>query len=129
MIPSGRIFIYQNRLLSLMRTWTVINLSLAVLAVLLLLTLLGVRMPTVGDALYAADPQEPLLLLQWENSLSQCRDLERCCLQVAMQAECQAEIREFPEGRTVRHCSNGPGTVQYWLNRKAYAYCLNSPWK
>ena len=98
------------------------NVSLGLIAVLLLLTLMGITLPNLGQALSTFDPEEPLCLVQVEEKHSRWDDLPRCCLEAQAQLECVREQQQFPEGETDFSCRSSP-QLQYKLNNKALSYC------
>lgn len=105
------------------RALFIINVSLGILSALLLLMLLGVELPTLGQAQYALDQEEPVCMIQWEEELTPLQDIDRCCLQAREQLGCQAESK----GDLDWVCGTGPG-LQIWLNNKAYNYCKQQPY-
>ena len=105
------------------KTLFIINVSLGLLSVLLLLMLFGLKIPTLGQAEYALDKEEPVCMLEWEGELTPLEDIDRCCLQAKQQFECKAESKDNLDWL----CSAGEG-LQIWLNNKAYNYCKQQPY-
>ena len=105
------------------RVLFIINVSLGLLSALLLLMLLGVKLPTLGQAQYALDKEEPVCMLEWKEELTEFDDIDRCCLQARQQFECKAESRDNLDWV----CGAGEG-LQVWLNNKAYNYCKQQPY-
>ncbi len=108
------------------KRWFILNISLVFIAAILLLTFFGVKLPTLGRALSAFDPQEPLCIVRVEGpeeiKYSAWGDLPRCCLEAQAQLECVREQQQFPEGETDFSCRTS-AQVQYLLNDKAFSYC------
>ena len=104
------------------RVWWVINISLVLLSFILVLTLMGIKLPSVGQALSALDSQESLCIVQVGEEYSRWDDLPRCCLEAQAQLQCAQEKRQFLEGRTDFSCRTSV-QVQYRLNSKALSYC------
>lgn len=105
------------------RIWLTINVSLGIIAVLLLLTLLGVTFPTFGKAQYLLDREQPLCVVNWKDNFNAWNDVDSCCLEARKQLECIPEQKQLESGRVDWNCRTGPGAVGYWLNNKAYWYC------
>ena len=105
------------------RALFIINVSLGLLSVLLVLMLLGVKFPTLGQAQYALDKEEPACVIQWGEEATPFTDVDRCCLQARQQFECQAQSKDNLDWM----CGSGGG-LQIWLNNKAYNYCKQQPY-
>lgn len=105
------------------RIWVLLNLSLGIVAVLLLLQFFGISLPTVGKAQYWLDREEPRCFVNWKEEYSPLADLDRCCLLAGQQFGCIQKYKELPSGRMDFVCETGSNTVNYWLNAKAYRYC------
>jgi len=101
----------------------IINVSLGLLSVLLLMLLLGVKLPTLGQAQYALDKEEPVCMIQWEEELTPFEDIDRCCLQARQQSACKAESKE-----NVDWVCGAEQGLQIRLNNKAYNYCKQQPY-
>lgn len=104
------------------RVWIIMNVSLGLIAVILLLTFWGITIPNIGQVLSTVDPEEPLCIVQVEEEHSRWDDLPRCCLEAQAQLECVREQQQFPEGETDFSCRSS-SQVQYQLNTKAFRYC------
>lgn len=109
------------------KTWTILNITLVIFAILLFLNLIGVKIPSIGRAAYAFDKTEPLCVIQWKNEFTPWYNLDRCCLEARRQLGCTAANKVFPEGITQWLCKTGPDAAQVWLNNKAYYYCTDQP--
>ena len=105
------------------RVLFIINVSLGLLSVLLVLMLVGIKLPTLGQAQYALDKEEPLCVIQWGEATTPFTDIDRCCLQARQQFECQAQSKDNLDWM----CGTGEG-LQIWLNNKAYNYCKQQPY-
>ena len=102
----------------------IINISLALIAVFLTLNLFGVTLPTLGEALYSLDSEEPLSIVRWQDQYSVCSDLPRCCLEARKQGKCFFDPLNTPEGHTDWACrSSNENVLTYLFNNKAYHYC------
>lgn len=109
------------------REWTVINLSLGLLALLLIAPLAGITLPNLGKVFYLLDGNEPLMVIEWQGQFSSCKDINRCCLEALQQAECVLEVKNTSLGDADWRCSSG-NSVEYRMNTKAYAYCSLQPY-
>lgn len=101
------------------RVWTVINISLLLIALLLLLNSVGVELPTLGQALYVLDKEEHLCAVENKEGLVPWNDLDRCCLEARELSFCQQQHKENYDwlcGSVIR------------LNDKAYYYCRQQPY-
>lgn len=105
------------------RIWSILNVSLSLVSVILVLTLFGVELPTVGQAQYLLDTEDELCVLEWNNELSIFGDIDRCCLEAKKQLSCEGEVLDTEFGKTTKHCSTGASTVSFHLNQKAHNYC------
>jgi|SRR3989344_5058276 len=108
------------------KIWFIINVSLGLLTVLLALTLAGLQLPTLGQAQYYFDKEEPLCGVDWKGEITPMQDLDRCCLQAREQLECHRETDNDFDWL----CQGGTGSavVKYRLNNKAYNYCGQQPY-
>ena len=105
------------------KTLFIINVSLVLVSVILVLTLLGMKLPTLGQAQYYFDREEPLCEIEWQGEVSLMQDLNRCCLEAREQLEChKAADQDFDWV-----CQTGT-SVKYRLNNKAYNYCGQQPY-
>ncbi len=105
------------------RALIIINISLGLLLTLLLLTFLDVKLPSLGQAQYLLDKEEPLCAVNWKEELTTWNDLDRCCLEARKQLGCRREHKDDYDWV----CRTGDG-VKYWLNSKAYNYCRQQPY-
>ena len=105
------------------RALFIINVSLGLLSVLLLLILSGLKLPTLGQAQYALDTEEPVCMIGWNGNFTSFDDIDRCCLQAREQLECRPEQQDNLDWA----CGAGSG-LQIRLNNKAYNYCKQQPY-
>ena len=104
--------------------WTILNISLSLIALLLLLNLFNVQLPSVGRALYALDREEPRCRIHWQEAETLWNDLDRCCLEARAQLRCRKETT----GDKNWVCETANSVVSYHLNNKAYRYCAQQPY-
>ena len=108
------------------RQWTILNVTLALVAVILFATLLGLKLPSTGKALYLLDSEEPVCLVESDGVVNSWPDLDHCCLAARTQLQCLKETKDFAASRTDWSCFTS-SSVQYYLNNKAYHYCQQTP--
>ena len=107
------------------KAWLTVNISLALVALLLALNLFEVEFPTVGKVQFMLDGEEPLIAVETVGELSLMPDLGRGCLMTRQQLKCDAKIVKSSFGRLDWECQTGNGPI-YRLNNKAYFYCQDS---
>jgi len=105
------------------RVLFIINVSLGLLSVLLLSMLLGVELPTLGQAQYMLDKEEPVCMIEWRGESTLFQDIDRCCLQARQQFECRAENKDDLDWA----CGTAAG-LRIRLNDKGYNYCRQQPY-
>ncbi|MBT4538807.1 hypothetical protein HOI26_05795 [Candidatus Woesearchaeota archaeon] len=110
------------------RKWTIINISLGLVAVLLLVTFLDVELPSLGKAFYLSDSSDPICIVDWQGELNEFSDLDRCCLEARKQLYCDVVVRSINGSNIDRVCHSGKtlvddNSLRYWLNNKAHGYC------
>ncbi len=101
-----------------LKMWVSLNLSLGIVAVLLILILAGIEMPTLGRAQYLLDQESPVCAVNWKEDFTLWNDLDRCCMEARKQLGCHKE--NFQNFDWV--CQSGVN-LKYWMNNKAYNYC------
>ena len=110
------------------RVLVVINVSLTILALLLILNLAGIKLPSLGQAFVSLDKTPPLCVVQWQNEFTSWDNYDRCCFEARRQLECVRELRQLEFGEVQWHCKTGTGNIPtIWFNSKAYAYCQQQP--
>ncbi len=108
------------------RQWRILNVSLAFLALLLLLPLLGIRLPSLGQAELWLNPDDPRCLAQVDNEFSGV-EISRCCLLAAQQLSCHKE-KSLIDGQYYDWaCQTGQQSVVQRLNHVGYQYCTLQP--
>lgn len=117
-------FVYGCLMISV-KVWNIINVSLALVGILLFLNFMGVSLPTLGQAQYLLDKEDPLCLVQIGDETTSWNNLDRCCLEARKLSLCFPETINLEEGRVDWKCS--AGVNGYLLNNKAYNYCRQQP--
>lgn len=100
------------------KVWTTINVSLGLISLLLILNLTGVELPSLGQAQYALDKEDPVCIVNWQDNFNQWNDLDRCCLEAKKQLDCHRESLDDLDWV----CQSG-NELKYWMNNKAFNYC------
>lgn len=98
------------------KIWLAINISLGIVIMFLVLSLAGVTFPTVGQAKYLLDPDEPQFGVGGIEGLQPGGNLNRFCLEARMQGSCYKQAGDFDWV-----CGE---KIRYWMNNKAYYYCI-----
>ena len=112
------------------RIWSVINVSLVLVAFVLFLNLLNVNVPTLGKALYQFDTNEEICISAFDGS-NNLVPVNSCCLELQLQLikgeRSNQEI--IIDGETFevdKKYYTGSSTIDYYINQKAYRYCNNN---
>ncbi|MFH0701742.1 MAG: hypothetical protein V2A62_04865 [Candidatus Woesearchaeota archaeon] len=105
------------------KVWIVVNVSLGVIALLLLLSFFGITLPSLGQVQYVLDREEPLCVVNWQGQLNSWPEIDSCCLEARKQLECFFYQQQTDLGRIDWICKTGSGSVSYGLNSKVYRYC------
>ncbi|MBT4651300.1 hypothetical protein HOC13_02140 [Candidatus Woesearchaeota archaeon] len=109
------------------KVMAIINVSLGLIAVLLLINLFGVELPSLGQAKLFLDKEEPVCVVNWKEDYSLWGDIDSCCLEVRKQLGCELVVEGLEDWDVDWVCKTGEGKVlKYWLNDKAYNYCQQS---
>ena len=110
------------------KTWLAINISLFLVGFLLVLNLFGVSFPSFGQSISFFDDSSPACAVEWKDEINLWNDIDRCCLEVRSQLECEKENKEVDQVKFNRVCTTGNENVlKYWINNKAYNYCKKQP--
>ena|SRR3989344_6262684 len=105
--------------------WMVVNISLAILSLILVLTFFEVEIPNLGQVRYLANPQEPLCVINYQNDYTKMENQDFCCHWARQQLQCDRIEREWSNQILTRDCHTGTGkVVHYLLNEKTYEYCF-----
>ena len=104
------------------RALSIINVSLALVSILLFLNLFNIGIPSLGKATFGEFPEDAVCLVNVGDEYTQWPDLDRCCLESRKQLSCSRA--DPPVGFEVnRVCTTENSHVKYWLNNKAFNYC------
>lgn len=109
------------------RVWIGANVSLGVVAVLLLLLLFNVSLLSVGRGYFGGitDQSRALCAVQWREDSTELNDMDFCCVHVREQLEC-SQLQGFVGQERVDwdcHTGSSEPVVHYMLNARAYRYC------
>lgn len=105
------------------KTWTIINISLVIVSVLLVLHLLGVQITPVGLA--TVDEKDALCIINWQDEFTKTNDFDRCCLESKKQLSCSRNDELTPVGDTDWVCQTGEDGLRILLNDPGFKYCIN----
>lgn len=112
------------------KIWVGINVSLGIIAVILLLAFFGLKFPTMGNALYYLDSSQASCLTGYQGKYS-LMDTDTCCLELQQQlvkGESVAQtitVNSEPISVTKNYYTS-KNTINYLINQKAYRYCKNN---
>ena len=110
------------------RTLTVINASIALLIFILILSFLGVKLPSIGDALYILDDDDNLCVTNLNDNYNLVPQLDRCCLEARKQLECFKNSELVPNIGQLDWSCQSTDNIRVLLNNKAYYYCSRQPY-
>jgi len=104
----------------------ILNVALALTAIVLILNLFGLRIPSLGQASYWLDESEPICVTGFEDQTS-LFNINQCCSELQRQLECENwNGKIFVDGGEIdvdQHCYSGPSTIEYYVNNKMYNLC------
>src|SRR3989344_7643558 len=109
------------------RMFVIIDVSLALIAGILLLHLFGFNFPSLGDAKAAIAPGEPACFYEYEREFNLAASLEMCCWE-AVKRVSQKSVGLYEQGEWlswIYYNNNGKGNI--WMNSKAKVECEQLP--
>ncbi|MBU1623229.1 MAG: hypothetical protein KJ597_06665 [Nanoarchaeota archaeon] len=105
---------------------TIINVALGLTALILILSLLGVSMPSVGSALYALDSEEAVCVTSYKDNYKEMA-VNLCCIELQTQLnKGEPYNQELAGFKVSKHYYTSKNTINYFVNNKAYRYCKNN---
>lgn len=112
------------------KTIITINIALGITAFILVLSLLGVTIPSVGNALYVLDPNEAVCITNYKDNYNLI-STDLCCTELQQQLvkgeESNQVINMNNQKISVnKHYYTSTNTINYFINNKAYHYCKNN---
>jgi len=116
------------------RFWVIMDVSLALVVLILAFNLVGLKLPSFGLALNLLEKGEAHCAASWKGEVNIVKDLDLCCFEALQQLSCTKMA--LPDANLLGnqntfdwHCQTGSGKVlQFYLNNKAYRYC-RSLWR
>ncbi len=102
------------------------NVSLVLIAMLLSLTLFGVELPSLGQAIHTLDSSEPFCVVEFNSEAREMIDIDACCIAARKQLKCVTQGAEVGGEDVSLHCSTASSVPSYWLNNKAHYYCTET---
>src|SRR3989338_9085888 len=98
------------------KLYFVFNVSLGIIAVILILVLFNVHLPSVGTAVGFLSAEEPYCSVAVHGRITPMSNLEECCLQAREQLKCEFNQREF-EGMVFSwRCFTGKDSAEYLMS-------------
>ena len=105
------------------KRWDVINISLGLIALLLLITFIGIELPSLGKSTAELKEQSVCVLRNWQGDYI-IRNVDDCCSEKnKFTTICYNELFAFAGNEFVWNCPAGE-KIQYHFNQEAYRYCL-----
>jgi len=104
----------------------IMNIALVLTAIVLILHLFEVELPTLGKAQYWLDESEPVCVTSFGDQKS-LLDMGSCCYGLQMQLNCKSWRTSVVVGgeklMVDKRCYVGEEAVEYFMNMKAYNLC------
>jgi len=105
----------------------IVNITLVLVAIVFVLHLLNVDLPSIGQASYYLDDAEPICVVDYNGETALLGDISLCCRELQKQLKCEifSGSKEV-DGSTVlvnRKCFTGKGELSYYVNAKTYNFC------
>lgn len=109
------------------KIWISLNVSLAIIAAILLFNLVGVGSSSLGNAYAKLLPGDAQIIVQSGIEFRQCSSFERCCFEARTRLN-HFQVSEQIHDVAIQHLfrSSDKG-IQYWMNAKAYHQCKQLP--
>jgi hypothetical protein len=102
--------------------WITLDVSLGFIVLLLLVSFIGLELPSVGEAYESIIPGDPVILVEY-TGVNLCSNLQECCFEANTRlnnVKVNRLINNFQVSRLFSSSENG---VKYWMNDKAYQFC------
>ncbi len=112
------------------KAWSVINVSLVLVAFILFLNFLEVELPTLGNALYQLDDDTAVCISTFDDQKS-LLNVDLCCPELQQQLVKGERFNDDFEingniFKVNKKYHTGSSTINYYINQKAYRYCKNN---
>ena len=112
------------------RIWSVINISLVLVAFVLFLNLLETDVPTVGAALFQLDDNDAICISAYGNQQS-LLNIDFCCPELQQQLVKGEKVNtnfllDGEQFAVQKRYYTGENTIDYFINMKGYRYCKNN---
>ncbi|MFH1682530.1 MAG: hypothetical protein ABIA37_01915 [Candidatus Woesearchaeota archaeon] len=105
----------------------IINITLVLTAVIFTLHLLDVTLPSLGQAQYLLDREEPVCIFSFEDQQTVFNDPNLCCFEMQKQLHCENYQNQLAVGgnkyNLEKRCTTGSGSLEVLANSKTYNYC------
>ena len=109
------------------KIWISLNVSLGIIAFILLFNLLWIGYPSLGEAYAQLLPGEAVIFVQSGLDFRECSSFERCCFEARTRLDhfwVSENIYDASVDHLFRTSKDG---IQYWMNAKAYHTCRQLP--
>ena len=107
------------------KLYNIFNFTLVLIAILLVMNLFNVQLPSLGRVFYAVD-DSPHLCGVDNQGIVLHPDLDRCCFEARNLAKCNSDPFLSETGKFDVSCKNSEYTPSIRLNNKAYQYCVGT---
>jgi len=102
--------------------WAIVNISLALIVILLVLHLFNIQISPIGQAVVTTE--DTFCVVNWQNEYTPTNDLNRCCFEARKQLSCKRNHEVLDNGIVGWSCQTGEGGLRILLNDQAYRYCV-----
>ncbi|PIN87453.1 hypothetical protein COV12_03800 [Candidatus Woesearchaeota archaeon CG10_big_fil_rev_8_21_14_0_10_32_24] len=109
------------------RVLAIINVSLALIVILLFLNLFHIGIPSLGKAIFTEIPSNAVCIVNVGDEFTQWGDIDECCLESRKQLSCSRADPPF-DLEVSYICSTENSPARYWLNNNAFNYCQQQPY-
>jgi hypothetical protein len=104
------------------RVWVIINISLSLIAILLILNLFNVTLPVLGKPVERLADNSLCVMKNWENEYI-TRNIDDCCLEkIKFAPKCYRTNIILKENTFSYVCGTG-NKIEYYFNNNGLKYC------
>tara|TARA_Y100000310_G_scaffold320949_1_gene377945 strand:- start:209 stop:547 length:339 start_codon:yes stop_codon:yes gene_type:complete len=104
------------------KVWVVMNVSLGLIAVILILNLMQIELPALGKSAEQLRGESLCVMQNFEGEFI-VREMSSCCLEKnKLTLGCEEGTWYYQDEILNKHCSTGNG-ISYYLNQAGYNYC------
>jgi hypothetical protein len=104
------------------RVWVIINISLGLIAILLLLSLFNVTLPTLGKPIERLSDKSLCVMKNWENEYI-IRNIKDCCIEKIKFAPKCSQTNIMLKGNIYSYVCETGNNIEYYFNNYGLKYC------